>query len=49
MYRGYRDYWPFYSDYTNQFYQVASALFLWGNFILVFVEALQYTSFDGGI
>jgi hypothetical protein len=49
IYKGFRDNWPYYSDYMNRLMSLVTGLFLWGNFVLIVVKALENTEFDGGI
>jgi hypothetical protein len=49
IYKGYRDNWPYYSDYMNRLMSLVTGLFLWGNFVLIIVKILDGTQFDGGL
>lgn len=49
MYKGFRDNWPYYSDFMNRLMSLVTGLFLWGNFVLIIVKLLQDSEFDGGI
>ena len=43
IYKGYRDNWPYYSDYMNRLMSLVTGLFLWGNFVLIIVKILDGT------
>ena len=49
MYKGFRDNWPYYSDFMNRLMSLVTGLFLWGNFVLIVVKLLEKSEFDGGI
>ena len=49
MYKGYRDNWPFYSDYMNKLMSLVTGLFVWGNTCLIIVKLFEKTDFDGGV
>jgi hypothetical protein len=49
IYKGFRDNWPYYSDYMNRLMSLVTGLFLWGNFVLIIVKILEKTEFDGGL
>ncbi len=41
IYKGYRDNWPYYSDYMNRLMSLVTGLFVWGNFVLIIVKLLS--------
>lgn len=49
MYRGFRDNWPYYSDFMNKLMSLVTGIFVWGNVVLVIVKILENTEFDGGL
>jgi hypothetical protein len=49
IYKGFRDNWPYYSDYMNKLMSLVTGIFVWGNFVLIIVKLLEHTEFDGGL
>lgn len=49
MYQGFRNNWPYYSDYMNKLQMVCTGIFVWGNTVLIIVKLLENTEFDGGL
>lgn len=49
IYKGFRDNWPYYSDYMNKMMSLVTGIFVWGNTVLIVVKLLEHTQFDGGL
>lgn len=49
IYQGFRNNWPYYSDYMNKLMSLVTGIFVWGNIVLIIVKLLESTEFDGGL
>jgi hypothetical protein len=48
-YYNYRTNWPYFNDKMNVFFCALTALFLWGNLVLILAKLLENTNFSGAL